>query len=418
MTPRERINRALSHKQPDKLPVDFGGVLTSGINVSTVYKLRQKLGLDSPGTPVKVVEPYQMLGEIAVDLKEYMGIDTAALLGENNFFGFKNEGWRQWKLDDGTPVLIPELFNTKKNSDGSIYMYAGGDKSYSPAAKMPKDGFYFDLEIRQQPIDDSKLNVEDNTEEFGLLNDSDLKYIKDETDRLYSTDRAIIASLVLSGFGDIALVPGPTLKDPKGIRDISEWYMSTASRKDYIKNIFSAQLEIAIENYKKIYETVGNKIEAVFVSGTDFGAQNGPFISKDSYRELFKPYHKRVNKWIHDNTDWYSFMHCCGSIYELIPEFIDAGFDILNPVQISATNMDPASLKSEYGKDITFWGGGIDTQKTLPFGTPEQVKEEAKRLIDIFSPGGGFVFNAIHNIQAGVPVDNIIAMFEVVREYR
>ena len=418
MNSRERILKALSHKEPDKLPVDFGGTLTSGINVSSVFKLRQGLGLDAPGTPVKVVEPYQMLGEVGDDLKEILGVDTTALLGENNFFGFKNENWKEWELFDGTPVLVPELFNTEKNKDGSIFMYAKGDKSYPPAAKIPENGFYFDMEIRQKPIDDNNLNVDDNTEEFGLLGEKDLDLIEKNAEKLYKSDLAIIASLASSGFGDIALVPGPTLTEPKGIRDVSEWYISTASRKDYVKEIFSKQLDIALENYKRIYERIGNKIIAVFVSGTDFGAQNGPFISRESYRDLFKPFHQKVNKWIHNNTDWYSFMHTCGSIYEFIPDFIEAGFDILNPVQIAAADMDPQRLKTEFGKDITFWGGGVNTQKTLPFGSSGEVKEEVKKLIDIFSPGGGFVFNAVHNIQAKTPIENIVSMIEVINEYR
>lgn len=419
MTPKDRIKITLSYKDPDKLPVDFGGMLATGIHVSTIYKLRQRLRLDTPGTPVKVVEPYQMLGEIADDLKEVLGVDTVSLLGSRNFFGFKNEGWKEWELDDGTPVLVPKLFNTVKNSDWSLYMYPQGDNSVPPAAKMPKNGFYFDLVIRQDPIDDASLNVEDNTEEFTLLSVTDLKDIKCRADKLYSgTDYAIIASLVSSGFGDIALVPGPTLKHPKGIRDISEWYISTVTRKDYIKDIFSKQLEIAIENFRRIYNSVGDKIDIVFISGTDFGTQSGPLISLDLYKDLYKPYHLKVNNWIHENTGWHTFMHSCGSIYKLIPEFIDAGFDILNPVQISAEGMDLAKLKTEYGKYITFWGGGVDTQKTLPFGTPAQVKEETRRLIDIFSPGGGFVFSSVHNIQPGVPVENIIAMIEVIKEYR
>ena len=176
--------------------------------------------------------------------------------------------------------------------------------------------------------------------------------------------------------------------------------------------------EIALENYRKVNEAIGKVIDVVYVSGTDVGTQNSSFISKDLYRDLYKPFHKKVNEWIHGNTNWHTFMHCCGSIYELIPDFIDAGVDILNPVQISAANMDPLKLKSEYGKDITFWGGGVDSQKTFPFGTPAQVKEEVKRLIDVFSHDGGFVFNSIHNIQSSVPVENVIAMIDVVQEYR
>ena len=419
MNSRGRILKTLQHQQPDKLPVDFGSSPTTGIHVSLIYKLRQHYGLDKSGTPVKVIEPYQMLGEINDDLKEIIGADVAMLEGKGTFFGFDKENWKEWKLNDVTPVLVPGLFNTEKNENGSVYQYAEGDRSYPPSAKMPVKGFFFDSIIRQKPIIEEKLDFKDNLEEFALLSDGDIDFLKEEVQKLYNNNEyAVMGMVASSGFGDIAFVPGPMLKDPRGIRDIEEWYVSTFTRKDYIKKVFAGQLEIALENYRKVNEAIGKVIDVVYVSGTDFGTQNSSFISKDLYRDLYKPFHKKVNEWIHGNTNWHTFMHCCGSIYELIPDFIDAGFDILNPVQISAANMDPLKLKSEYGKDITFWGGGVDSQKTFPFGTPAQVKEEVKRLIDVFSHDGGFVFNSIHNIQSSVPVENVIAMIDVVQEYR
>jgi uroporphyrinogen-III decarboxylase len=153
-------------------------------------------------------------------------------------------------------------------------------------------------------------------------------------------------------------------------------------------------------------------------NGTDFGTQNGPFCSPEQYRELFLPYQKRVNGWIHANTKWKTFMHSCGSIMPLLDLIVEAEFDILNPVQCSAQNMDAQELKKRYGKSLTFWGGGVDTQKTLPFGTPQEVRDEVKRRIDVFAPGGGFVFNAIHNVQAKTPIENLLAMFEVLNAYR
>jgi len=416
---RERIRCALDHKQPDILPVDSGSCHTSGIHVTKVYQLRQYYNLDKPGTPVKVVEPYQMLGEIADDLKDAMGVDVAILEGKGTFFGYNKENWKEWKLNDGTPVLIPGLFNTKKNEDGSIYQYAEGNKSYPPSAKMPDKGFFFDAIIRQKKIVEEELNPEDNLEECSLISKQDLDCLKQQAEDLYNnTEYGIMGAVCSSSFGDIAFVPAPMLKDPKGIRDIEEWYISTYTRKDYVKKVFSGQLEIAIENYKRIYEAIGNTIDTIFVTGTDFGTQQGLFISLDAYRELFKPFHKKVNKWIHDNTEWKTFIHTCGSAYKLIPDLIDAEFDVLNPVQISAKDMEPARLKKEFGRDIVFWGGGVDTQKTLPLKTPGQVKEEVKRLIDIFSKGGGFVFNTVHNVQANVPLENLVAMLEAVQEYR
>jgi uroporphyrinogen-III decarboxylase len=153
-------------------------------------------------------------------------------------------------------------------------------------------------------------------------------------------------------------------------------------------------------------------------NGTDFGTQNGPFISPDQYRDMYLPYQRRLHDWIHENTPWKAFMHSCGGIYPLLDCVVDAGFDILNPVQCSAADMEPERLKKEYGDKLVFWGGGVDTQKTLPFGTPDEVREEVKRRIEVLGEGGGFVFCSIHNVVANVPIDNLLAMFEVVKEYR
>lgn len=418
MTSRERVNLALNHEETDRIPLDLGGSPTSGMHVTTVYLLRQALKLDPPGAPVKVIEPYQMLGEIKPDLMEALGVDVVPLGSNKTLFGFENEGWKPWTFFDGTPVLVPEGFNTEAEPNGEILMYSEGDKSVAPSARMPKNGFYFDAIIRQQPIDDSKLNVEDNLEEFGPISDAELEYFGRETERLYrQTDKAILASFGGTDFGDIALVPGPSIKHPKGIRDVEEWYVSLSMRRDYVYKIFERQCEIGLQNLEKLWPVIGNKIATVSVSGSDFGAQNGPFISLRAYRDLFKPFHKQLNDWVHRNTSWKSFFHSCGSMRALIPDFIDAGFEIFNPVQCSAAEMDPVGLKRDFGDRLTFWGGGVDTQRTLPFGTPEEVRKEVRERIKAFGPGGGFVFNTIHNVQARVPIENVLALYETVREF-
>lgn len=181
--------------------------------------------------------------------------------------------------------------------------------------------------------------------------------------------------------------------------------------------LFEKQYDIVIENLKKLNETCGDKIGAIFICGTDFGTQNAIFCSPESFKSLYMPHYKRLNEWIHTNTGWKTFKHCCGSIPGFIPFFIESGFDIINPVQTSAAGMDPEWLKKEFGKDITFWGGGVDTQKILPFGTPEDVREEVLRKCEIFSKDGEFVFNAIQNVQARTPVENLSAMIEAVKEF-
>jgi hypothetical protein len=416
---RQRIRATLSHKEPDMIPVDFGSSPVTGIHVSVVYRLRQYFDLDKPGIPVRITDPYQMLGEIDEDLRKILGADVVGLEGRSTFFGFDKTDWKEWKLFDGTPVLVPGLFNTEINEDGSIYQYAEGDKRYSPSGKMPEVGFFFDAIERQKTIVEKDLDCQDNLEEFNLHCKEDLDYLK----KIYSminplNKYATMGIVASSGFGDIAFVPGPMLRQPKGIRGVEEWYVSTITRKDYIRTVFSGQLDIALENYKKVYETLGNLMDIVYISGTDFGTQNGLFISIDNYRDLFKPFHIKVNEWIHNNTGWKTFIHSCGAIFELIPDLIEAGFDIINPVQISAAGMEPKKLKKEFGRDVVFWGGGVDTQGIMMFGSPDEVRENVRELIEIFGPGGGFVFNTVHNIQANVPIENVIAMIEVLQEYR
>jgi hypothetical protein len=418
MTSRERVARALDHQEPDRVPLDLGGSPTTGMQVSSVYLLRQALELDPPDTPVKVTEPYQMLGEIKPDLMEALGVDVIPLGSPRNMFGFENKDWKEWRLFDGTPVLVPQAFNTDPEPDGSILMYPEGDKSVPPSARMPKDGYYFDSITRQPPIDDSKLNPEDNLEEFGPISDADLAYYAREVERLSkATDKAILGNFGGTAFGDIALVPAPWLKHPKGIRDVAEWYMSTIVRRDYVYQVFERQCEIGIANLEKIYQVVGDRVSVVFITGTDFGAQHGSFISPKAYRDLFKPFHKAVNDWVHKNTKWKTFIHSCGSVWNLYEDFIEAGFDIHNPVQCSAAGMDPCRLKKTHGEKIVFWGGGVDTQRTLPFGTADEVRAEVRGRICTFGPGGGFVFNTTHNVQARVPKENLLALYETVQEH-
>ena len=237
-----------------------------------------------------------------------------------------------------------------------------------------------------------------------------------EAERLHSqTDKAVLASFGATSFGNIARVPAPQLREPKGIRDLEEWYMSQLTRPEYLREIFDRQCEIGLADLERVHAAVGEKITAVMVTGTDFGMQTGAMTSPPLYRDLYQPVHRRVNDWIHANTTWKTFIHSCGSVRELLDDFIDAGFDILNPVQCSACGMDPRELKEEYGGRIAFWGGGVDTQKTLPFGTPDEVEAEVRDRIAAFGPGGGFIFNPVHNVQALTPVENLTRMYETVR---
>ena len=411
---KENFQKTINHKQPDKVVVDFGSTAVTGIHVLIVEKLRDYYGLEKK--PVKVVEPYQMLGEIDSQLIDAMDIDVIGLFSAKNMFGVPNENWKMHKTLWGQEVLFPGNFNYTYNSNGDILMYPEGDTSVPPSAMMPKSGYFFDALDRQKPIDDASLKVEDNLEEFTYVTEQELSYWEDKVTALNNNNKVVVASLGGTALGDIALVPAINLKHPKGIRGVEEWYISTLIREDFIKELYDRQTDIAIENLKLLFEVIGNRIDVVFTCGTDFGTQNSTFCSTETYDRMWLPYYKKVNDWIHKNTTWKTFKHSCGAVEPLISHFIESGFDIINPVQINASGMDPKRLKEKYGSNIVFWGGGVDTQGAFAFGTPDQVKEQVKTQCDILNKNGGFVFNTVHNIQANVPFKNVIAMLEALKE--
>jgi len=413
LSPRERVERVLAHQRPDRVPCDFGGCSVTGMHVSAVYALRQALRLDPPGTPVKVIDPFQMLGEIQPDLIAALGIDTVPLQGTGTFFGSPLDRWKPWTTFEGTPVLVPGDFNRDPNPDGSIYQYPQGDRTAPPSGEKPAGGFYFDTIQRGAPVDFDRLRVEDNTEEFSLIPDAELAHLAREAERLYrTTDQAIFASFPGGGFGDLAWLPAPFLKRPKGIRDYKDWLLSLLQRPGFVREIFERQCSVALQNLARLYDAVGNRVSLIFLTGADYGTQDRLFFSPRVWTELYASFFRRLTDWIHRHTRWKVFCHSCGAIEPLIPHFIAAGFDILNPVQCSAAGMDAARLKRQSGDAVVFWGGGVDTQRTLPFGTPHEVRAEVRERITILGCGGGYVFNSVHNLQPGTPVANLLAMFE------
>jgi hypothetical protein len=416
MTSRQRLQAALNHQQPDAVPIDFGGTFITGMHCSCVAALRDHFGLER--RPVKVHEPYQMLGLIEDDLKDAMGIDVDGVFPPKTIFGFSNDAWKPWRTPWGQQVLVSthfEVFSDQKTDD--TYIFPKGDRSAPPSGHMPRGGFFFDAIIRQPPIKEDELDPADNLEEFGPLSDAELATIVAQVEARRGSERGSIFATPGTGLGDIALVPAPFLAHPRGIRDVAEWYMSTVTRQDYIHKVFAAQCEIAIANLERIHDAVGDAFDVVVTCGTDFGTQTSQFCSLDTLRSLWLPYYRRVNDWIHRHTQWKIMKHSCGAVEPFIDTLIEAGFDILNPVQCSASGMDPRHLKQRYGDRIVFWGGGIDTQKLLPFGTPDEVRRQVLERLEIFSAGGGFVFNAIHNVQARTPVENIVAMLDAFHEF-
>lgn len=393
MNSRQRVMAALQHQQTDRIPIDLGGTRQSGIAASTYHKLKQRLGIDSP---TRVYDVYQMLAEVQRPVMERLGADVIGLNRPAVAFGIVNENWKPWQLFDGTPVEVPAGFNPVSKSDGDLVLMRGDEV----IAKMPKDGYYFDrLEVypggAHLPVEEVNPPV---------ISDELCDHYSRQSEALFqNTDFAIIAPMG----------PPYELFYGLGTGGFESWMISLAAEPDYVNAMCEKLVDIWIENLKRFAAAVENRVQ-ILQFNDDFGTQTAPFISVQMFRELFMPHYKRGIDWIHANTDMKVFLHSDGAIMPLIPSIIEMGVDILNPIQTSAAGMDAQQLKSQFGDQLVFWGGSLDCQKTLPFGTPEEVTREVSEHVEVFSPGGGYVFASVHNIQANVPPENVIAMFDAV----
>lgn len=419
MTSRERFLAALNHNQPDRVPIDFGATQTSGINVCALYRLREYYGL--PQKPLEIFEAIQMLGTVDEDIRKIMSSDVIGLNSTKNVLGLPFVGPKKtFTMFDGTPALIAAEHEYDFLEDGRIVMYPQGDRSLQPSMMMPKNGYFFDIINRSPGFDDDNLTpAEDFKETFSLISDEDARFYETESKRFYEeTEYGIIGIFGLGSLGDPAFVPGAGERYPKGIRKFDDWCMAQLLYPEYIHEVFEMQTQNVLQNLEIYKQAVGDRIQAIVMSGTDFGTQHAPFMNLSTFRELYKPYYTRMNNWVHENTNWKTYYHSCGAISTFLDDFIEMGVDIINPVQLSAAGMDARMLKSKYGGKLTFWGGGIDTQHMLPNGTPEEIKEQVKERLDILAHGGGYIFNTIHNIQGNIKAESIAATFEAAREYK
>ena len=414
MNGRERVRRTIDRQPTDRAPIDLGSTAVTGIQATTYARLRQALGL--PDEPVRIEEPFQLLAEVEEPVRHALGIDTIGLWGRDTIFGFPNEGWKPWNLPDGTPALVSEHFRFTVDEKGDTLIFPKGDTSAKPSGRLPRDGYYFDAIIRQQPIDEDHLDPRDWADQFSLFTDEDLRDLETRSKRLYEdTEYSVVGGFGQAGVGDIAFVPGQNLITPKGLRDPNVWYEYLALHPDYIKGVFQLWNDNALRNLELYRQAVGDRIDVIFMGGTDFGGQQGPLVSPKMFRDLWKPLYKQTNDWVHENTNWKTFWHSCGSVAKLLDDFVEMGVDILNPVQCSAVGMEAETLKERWGDKLIFWGGSVDTQATMPFGTPEQVRAQAEERLQVLGRDGGLVFCSIHNIQAKSPVENVIAFFEAAK---
>jgi hypothetical protein len=401
MTSRERVRTSLDFREPDRVPMDLGSNIMSGIMAHALDRLRRYLGLEP--RPVKVHEVFQMLGELEMDVVERIGADILPVEPLVQFFGLRRENWKPWQLWDGTRVLVPGQFDVEVDSDGSWLLHAEGDPSKPIEGRMPKDGFYFDMPSLMTSDPNWKPPSIAEARREHLIGDEELEFLQARAEHLRrTTDK----SLLLGAWDYVGLA---------WVGSIPDFLMLLLSDTAYVRDLFAARTEAAIRNLEKLAARLGDRIDIVGMDGTDYGGQNSELIAPELFEELVIPFFKEQNDWVHTHTNWKTWYHSCGSITRMLPMLIDAGVDIINPVQTSAAGMDPAWLKERFGKRIVFWGAGVDTQRTLPFGSAEEVALQVRERIRIFAPGGGFVFNPIHNIQQGTPPENIVAAYDTAR---
>jgi uroporphyrinogen decarboxylase len=347
---------------------------------------------------IYVFDTGQQLAFVEEPIRQRFGCDVVILDG-----GLL-DGWRDYALPDGTQAKICASFLTEPDGEGGEYATnkAGHRTGHRPAAS-----FYFD-NITKAPLGEAESIADLDRYEWGVLTDEYLEKLRREARRLYEeTDYAILGS-----FG------GAFLEGGQGLRGWDQFMMDIAGNRKFTEALLDRMLANALRNVELYLDAVGDYIQIIQMGG-DMGTQNGPQIRPKSYYEIFQPREKALWGRIHQLKPQVGvFLHCCGGIYELLPGIIDAGCDILNPVQISARGMDPQRLKREFGEKLCFWGGGCDTQTVLPFGTPEEVYAHTCQNIETFASGSGFVFTQVHNIQAGVPAENILAMFQAVQDHQ
>ena len=407
MTSRERVLAALNHHEPDRIPVDFSGHRSSGIAAITYAQLRDFLGL--PQKPIRVYDPVQQLAIVDEDVLERFGVDTIEL---GRGFALEDNAWADWTLPDGTPCQMP-VWALPERDDGRWVIRS---KSGRVIAAMPDGALYFEQTyypfLDNEDLDALPWAIDENmwcaiASPPGPLiagTDGDRVFAEGARKLRESTDKAIIG-----------LFGGNLLEIGQFLWRNDVFLMLLAEDPAKVHTFLDRLVEIHLANLEAFLRAVGDYID-VILFGDDLGMQGGPQISPDMYREYFKPRHKLMWNRAKELAGVKVMLHSCGGIRELLPDLIDAGLDATNPVQISCAGMNAKGLKADFGDRMVFWGGGCDTQHVLLNGTPEEVRDHVKEQVRILSPGGGFVFQQVHNILVGVPPENVVAMFDAARD--
>ena len=398
---RERARLALNHQEADRPAIDLGSTVATGTSAWTYRVLKAALGL--PTEPVRVHELFQMLAEVEPDVLDAVGSDFGMLPKEAWFLGVHYGVWKPYTFWDGQVFHVPTNFDPVVRPDGTLEhrFKQGGPINM----RLPVGGWFFDYipEVRPDPFDSE------------LIPESEWAFTESLSDELLRSQERRARSLFAST--DRALVAEPPVLAPVGQGDRYWWAMQMLTEPDYCFTYMMRQAEAAAKCLEQYLQAVGDYVEVCITNLMDFGTQEREWIRPQVFADFFVPSWRVCSDAVHRFPHVKTWIHCCGSVPNLIPHFIEAGIDCLNPVQWTAAGMDLAELKSQYGDELVFWGGAVSTQRTLPFGTPEDVAREAEQVLDILAPGGGFVVNPIHNILPEVPVENVLALYLTAMAY-
>ncbi len=412
MTSRDRILAAIGHREPDRVPLDLGATPSSGISAIAYGNLKRHLGLGGP--PPRVYDVVQQLAEPEEVILDRFGVDV---LDVGRSFNTNPADWYPVTLADGQPGLYPTWFRPESQPDGSVIArIADGTE----VARMPSEGTFFDQTLFPYldgyPAEYSGLDQAMGKVLWAALAHS--PWDRASQPGFWQSLREQALAMRAGSDRALMIVVGCNLFEwGTFLRRIDEFCMDLRTNTAQVEALLEALMERHLATLGRVCQAVGDVVDVVRF-GDDLGTNQGPFMSPATYRSLFKPRHARLCEFVRRNSRMKTFLHSCGSIRSLLPDLIEVGFDVINPVQTSCRGMEAEGLKRDFGRDICFWGGGCDTQSVLNRGTPAEVKDHVRGRLDILMPGGGFVFNTVHNILPEVPPANVVAMMEAVAEYR
>ena len=411
MTSRERILAAIDHREPDRVPIDLGATPSSGISAIAYTNLNKHLGFKQGHT--RIYDVVQQLAQPEESILNRLNIDAVDI---GRTFNTQDSDWYNIQTADGGNAQYPIWFKPTLNDDGS---YTALTKDGIEIAKMPADATFYDQTcfpwVDGYPNDYKGLPDAMNKVLWSALVHSPWDHASEAN--FWSDLRQRAIKLRESSDRALTVVCGCNLFEwGTFLRRMDNFLMDTFVEQDNVERLLDALMEVHLQTLEKVCNAVGD-VADIIRFGDDLGMDSGPFMPPAIYQKLFKPRHAQLCDYVHRNSSMRTFLHSCGSIHELMPDLIEAGYDIINPVQTNCRDMEPEKLKRDFGKDITFWGGGCDTRTILNRATPAEVKKHVLERLKIFMPGGGFVFNTVHNILPEVKPENIMAMFEAIEEF-